>query len=201
MSATNTNVSIEIHENESIELNVTEINPIIKTEDVTVNFETSETNIIERKGTFGFAVYTDTEHTINSPQEIPSNTPTLMLNNAGKVLNRLEDKYSNHSLWEDNGINSYSNGDSYDLRLSFSIECDVINTDLRIYIDIGGNVGEIQSYRTTLVNSVTNPTIETQEFMVYALDTFLVNGGKIYIEADSDVRIWNTSIFIRVEHN
>lgn len=148
-------------------------------------------------GQFGWVRIDDTENSQSSPQSISPDARTIIeIDGLSVGPDFRKGVFQNHDFIVGNALKSLAIGDTYLVRLSFMIVSSVINNEISVELDIGGNVGRIQGSRPTLPKSA--GIVEPVEivFDVYALDTFQANGGLFFIKSNTAASIWGVSVKI-----
>lgn len=149
-------------------------------------------SLIDSANGTGWAAYNDTQYTEASPLAVAADTPTILPNNKGGVLEiQIPKDLADIGGWvDDSGKIQGLNGDAVLITLDFqAIPQESGTTLLDVWFDIGGAVGEL--YRRTVSfprgqfasKSVTSTTL------VYTLDTWEANGATVYVEASKAVDI------------
>ena len=161
------------------------------------NVESLDEQIKESSGWWNIADNID--NSLN-PQFITSNTRTKITISPDSVI----DGYGANglpasSIWDgvNNKITPIQLGDSYIFRISFTANPTLNNRNLIIDLDLGGSQGIIFERSTRLARGANVDTKVSMTNSIFALSTFVSNGGEIYITCDGDVEIFNKSIFIQ----
>ena len=137
----------------------------------------------------GWIQFSDTQYTQASPLTILANTRTVLPNNKGSVLNTNGPPGAEN--WLDlNAFKPDSPGDFYVFRLSFVADPTLNNRNLVLDLDIGGSQGIIWSQTIRLARGAGVDTRVSVTIPVYALNTFVVNGGLFNINCDGDVNVY-----------
>jgi len=137
----------------------------------------------------GRADYADSTYTSGSPFSLSANTDTLLPN----------DGVNGPKTYEPPGFTLYSSGkirgkegDALTITVEFKSEpTNQTATNLEIWFDIGGSVGELYRRITTfpkgagVVRNIVNTTL------VYTLDTWEANGAEVYVRSNGPVDIYN----------
>lgn len=88
-----------------------------------------------------------------------------------------------------NAVITGRNGDNLDLMLYFKVLPTSTNSELDIWVNIGGSIGEL--YRQTfLFRSTTGKGVMYTLPSAYTLGTWETNGGQIYVRASSNMSIY-----------
>ena len=106
-------------------------------------------------------------------------------------------------LWSSNKMNAISIGDSYDLRLDFTVASKTCTpTYLDMAFDIGGGVSPtIPIVQRTISLNKTPPYSISIGFPLFSLSTFVSNGGQIFMKTDTgSLDISARAIFIKRDY-
>jgi len=143
---------------------------------------------------------TDTTFIPTNPQTIPANTRTKLIINSDNVI----ETYSPNGLpvsdiYDDitNKITPLLNGDSYIFRLSLTANPTLNNRNFTIDLDIGGTQGIVFQRSTRLARGAGNDTQISVTNSIFTLNTFVANGGELYITCDGEVDLTDISLFIQ----
>jgi len=159
--------------------------------------ESLDEQIKESRGWWNIADNTD--NSLN-PQLITSNTRTKITISPDSVIDGYgANGLPSSSIWDgvSNKITPIQLGDSYIFRISFTANPTLNNRNLTIDLDLGGSQGIIFERSTRLARGANVDTKVSMTNSIFALSTFVSNGGEIYITCDGDVEIFNKSIFIQ----
>lgn len=144
-----------------------------------------------------WAQYSDTQYTQASPFVLSAGVEVTLPNNAGSVI----DTYMPSGLQFYNGstqrITPGGIGETYSLRISFTCDSATNNNNVVIRLNIGGAQGVILK-RIIGLRLGTNVTYDISTTnAIYALGTFVANGGEVTIEAqDNNTEIYDVSYYI-----
>lgn len=144
------------------------------------------------KDFLGWVQFSDTEYTQASPLSVLSDSRTLLPNNAGNVLN-IVNPFGGNDWISNNKFNPDNFGDSYDWRVGFTIDPTLNNRNLTLELDIGGSQGVIWSKTIRLARGAGVDTRVTEQIDVYTLQTFIDNGGELYVTVDGESNIYDIS--------
>lgn len=167
--------------------------PIGTIDDINTYISSLNTSESEPLGAIQF---TDTQYTDLSRLSITADTLTALPNNKGGVL--ILQQVEGIENWIDNtGLITppNGNGDGYDLRVTFVADPSVNNRNLTISIDIGF-ADPIASETKRLARGSNVDTDVLFTLPIYTLGTFLANGGRINIECDGAVEVYDIVFFI-----
>lgn len=146
----------------------------------------------------GWVSITDTTKTSGTPLSLIANTRTLLSLNADSVIEphaptgtTASDFYNNTSK----KLFGATEGDSYDLRITFTADPATTNTNLFWELDIGGSQGVIfEDSKPLLKGSAAERYVQIIPY--FTLGTFQANGGDLYLEATSDTDIYDISALL-----
>jgi len=140
--------------------------------------------------TYGWNRLNDDEYSAESPQVIAASTRTLLQNDGegGAPSSRLSGGFQAHDFLDADRLRSMLVGDAYLVRLSFMAEASVMNTSLKVELDIGGAVGTIQGERPTLPLDAGDPDLVTCNFQS--------NGAGVYLTASSQLSVWGAEFLV-----
>jgi hypothetical protein len=186
MSKIDTNAISEIDTNNGIDHVIVNYNGKI----YKVPFDDIITDVADKViPTTGFAAYTDTQYNVGSPFVLTANTDTLLPNNAGIIFD--DQKPPDITTFWDATSQEITGRDGDNLDLMFYWKCtpNSINSELDIWIDIGGAIGEL--YRQTILfRGTTEKGVMYTLPSAYTRATWETNGGKIYVRSTSDMTMY-----------
>lgn len=150
----------------------------------------------EVEGAFGWAQYSDGQYTSTSPLEVGVGVTVLLTNNAlSTIKSQLPTGVTDFYDSVTNTITPDTLGDGYIVRINMKTHSTSNTGYGELYIDIGDGVTPIKIIELPVTfprgTGLVNVRPYTSSSFVFALDTFITNGGKIYYES---VR-GNTSIY------
>lgn len=147
---------------------------------------------------FGFVHITDSQYSKESPQQIEAGVRTpIELDGEGTNLEGfINSPFQADEMWQDDSLQAREVGDVLMVRLMFNGFSLIQSNEFTLEMDIGGAVGVIQSDQRHFPNSAGEERFFSINFLVFQLDTFKANGGKIYITPDADAAIWNARVLI-----
>lgn len=145
----------------------------------------------------GWADYSDSLRTTGSPQAIPANADTPVLNDGVNGVKTQEPAGIN---FYDAGVITGRNGDGLMITTEFKIRRASGNGDysLEYWWDIGGAVGEL--YRRTFNLPGTGERNITFTTGVYTLDTWEANGATSYIRTSVETELHSVRYVIHRTH-
>ena len=153
--------------------------------------------------TNGWAIYYDSQYTIDDQLSIAAETRTMVTIDAlGSLTNKTQIPNGVSDFWDAsiNKVTPVNVGDSYDLRLDFVADPQSNTESVLVELDIGdGNPSVV-----IVALNATFPEQQPQEvsvsFPFFSLETFINNGGSIYITPSSNFTFYNFSIFIKRDY-
>lgn len=99
-------------------------------------------------------------------------------------------------LWTGNKITPYSIGDSYLVRLDFKASIDNVTGFFDLKVDIDGLIGSVYESVNIFPKGRNVEHVFSYTFSIYTLDTFVSNGGNIFINPSHEMLIWDKAILI-----
>lgn len=99
-------------------------------------------------------------------------------------------------LWTGNKITPYAIGDNYIVRLDFSASINTLQGYFDIKVDIDGLIGNVFNAVQTFPKGSNEDHKFSYTFLIYTLETFITNGGEIFINPSNTMLIWDKSILI-----
>ncbi len=159
------------------------------------------TNWVALPTNSGWAQFNNTAITSASPLAVAANTPTnLPLGDSGGV-NRLSGDFASHDFVDGAGkFIPRASGDAYTLRLGFTLTPSVINSSITVELDIGGSQGVIYRDNRNIMIPVGQPGQLDFAVPIYALDTFLANGGQFRVETNMSCTIHDIYVVVIPNH-
>lgn len=145
----------------------------------------------------GWVQYSDTQYTQASPLTISGNVRTRLTNDAGLIID-LVNMFGADTIWNPttNKFVPDNSGDKYTKRVSFTADPALNNRNLTLELDIGGNQGVIWSRTIRLSRGAGIDTKVTENLDFYTLNTFVANGGDLFIECDGDIDLYDIIFLI-----
>lgn len=146
---------------------------------------------------FGWANYADSQYTALAPRSILSGARTQLTNNTGGASTNTTYLNENQELWDNDAIRPIAIGDAFDVRVTFSLTAETNDKDVTLEMDIGSGT-PIIIYSETRRMLKSGGAVNSFAFSIptYSLDTFLANGGKLYITPTSNIQLYGLNIFI-----
>lgn len=147
---------------------------------------------------FGWSIYSDS---VASNQVISSTPSVLTIDGLGSNTNTTY-KPNGYvgEMWASNAIQAESVGDAFDLRIDLTITAKTASpTRIDLILDIGDGAGITIPIVERVIATVKTPPYNIDiGFPIFTLDTFVANGGRIFLSTDTGtVTISNRSIFIK----
>jgi len=167
------------------------------------SFDKVNDNSLELYQVSGWGQYVDDLTT--ATQTINTTYSKLSINGAGGTSSSdylpLEIRGSSE-LWDtvNNKILPINVGDSYDLRLDFTVTGKTGSpTLIDVVLDIGGGASPTIDVVSRVVNTSKSPPFNVSiGFPIFSLNTFVTNGGQIFLRTDTGtVTVSKRSIFIK----
>lgn len=149
----------------------------------------------------GWVWYVDSANTSSNKQSISSgvNTQITIDKLGGDTFTEYRDGLP-ADIWNNNTFNPQAVGESYLLRLQFMITQTQGGNDhyADVSLDIGG--GESNVIWTSTYSMIKGQDVSafvSFTIPVFVRESFYYNGGKFYIEASSNIDIWDRRIMIQ----
>lgn len=200
------NYSIEIV-NTSSEVDVIARGPVIL-EPATFNVAAlngiSYPDFAPAQTTSGWAIYDDSQYTIDNQLSIVGGARTLVTIDAlGSETNKTQLPIGVSDFWNatTNKIMPINVGDSYDLRLDFVADPQSNTESVRVELDIGDGNPSIVIVALTAGFPESAPQDVAVSFPFFSLETFVANGGSIYITPSSNFTFYDFSVFIKRDYS
>ena len=147
-------------------------------------------------GLLNWAQYGDTTYTA-------SNRLTLI---AGATIVLPNDALNNITSYMPSGVTFYdpatlkitpqSVGETYELRINYKGESGSVSNYLTVQLDIGGTQGVVLERIQTFPKGTGTEHAFSSSNVLFALDTFVANGGTLSITADGTAEIWDITYVI-----
>lgn len=131
----------------------------------------------------GYGVYNGTNYTSGAPLVITEGSKVKLLNNAASaILGQLPD---GQRLWDSstNKITPINSGDSYVMRVDFTAANTSNTGAIELTLNIGGTQGDILAIPSSFIRGVNVFRRFTTSSLIFTLDTFIQNGGELYLES------------------
>ncbi|MAI17152.1 MAG: hypothetical protein CBC71_06330 [Rhodobacteraceae bacterium TMED111] len=150
--------------------------------------KTDISNIITRYGEYGWAYYQDDQYTEGSPLSVDNARVQVTINgNGGSTETRFLPDFGD--LWDtaNNKINMETVGDAFLIRFDYKGKAATNNAYFDVQLDIGDGSPIVISQETKRFLKGTNKEqIFSDTISGFALETFISNGCKIYIDSTDD---------------
>jgi len=149
----------------------------------------------------GWGNYENSSYTSASPLALTASTRTkLTIDALGAGTNETYLPEAG-SLWDNvnNKITPYTEGDMYDIRLRFKALPGVSDGYITGEVDIGGSEGVILEQTQRFLKGAVE---QSMLFVatIFTLNTFIANGGSIYLESSINVDIYDIGLLINRTH-
>ena len=147
-------------------------------------------------GLLNWAQYGDTQYTTGARLTLSAGVKVPLPNNA---LNNITSYMPSGVAFYDSGtqkITPQSIGETYELRVNFMAESASINNFVDITLDIGGTQGIILDRTFTFPRGSGVEHSFSSTNVLFSLDTFVANGGALYIEPDANCDVWDIQYLI-----
>jgi len=148
--------------------------------------------------------YADFHHNGSTSQTITTTPSILTIDGANSnTFTSQTPVDATEPLWDNDRINMISLYDSGLIRLNLEISATTGSATLITYVlDIGGqSTITIPVAQDTIQLDKTTPFIKTKNIPIYAKETFLANGGQIFLYTDANTAtILGRSIFIKIDY-
>lgn len=138
----------------------------------------------------GWEYYKDSQYTSVSPLTINNSNTLVTIDGAGATTDTSQSPADAvNPLWDttNNKITPINTGDAYAIRLGFTGKSNK-DTYFTVKLDIGTSGSPIIISGETKISPKTNlvPTTYSFDIPVFCLNTFITNGGKMYIDNTDD---------------
>lgn len=134
----------------------------------------------------GWGFYGDTEYTEESPLVIDGAVGQIEINGLRDTTERRFLPVTG-DLWENNKITMPVVGRGFIFRLDFKVKADSNNSHFDLLVDIGGETPVVISRKVLqIVKGINTEQVFSEVVSGFALDAFIENGGKIYIDSTDD---------------
>jgi hypothetical protein len=149
----------------------------------------------------GWALYQDDTHTSGSPQALTANTAAILENDGATSITTYLPNGSS-GLWDgaNDKLTADASGDSYEVRVFFTIEPAQTNGVLTMKFDIGSDplgassIVIAQESVALLKGTAAQPYVVS--LPIYSLGTFIANGMKIIVECDKNANVYGKSVLV-----
>ena len=159
----------------------------------------------DRQIDLGWENMASNDYTSGSPLVTLAGDTSTINFNGGTSINRDYlpvgvDSFLNRTT---NTFNPVNVGDNYEIRVSFTGESSVSNGgNAYILLDIGGANPIVEQEQIFFTKGANTPQSFSVHFSVFALDTFITNGGTFKIESiTGDTDIYDVKIYIKKDFN
>ncbi|ARB11264.1 hypothetical protein HOR87_gp49 [Marinomonas phage CB5A] len=146
----------------------------------------------------GWAVYQDDQYTEGSPFVITSGTTSTIPDNSNVVIDTYEP--SDGALYTSGRITPNTLGSSLTVRLTMSVASSVNNGAFSVSVDIsaaGDGSIEVARHPFRMLRGANDFSKYTIDFNLYALGTFIANGGTLHLTAeDGNISIADIGLYI-----
>jgi hypothetical protein len=156
----------------------------------------------EYKKRHGWAFYQDSEYTSDNKLSINNSIEQITINGLGS--NTVKDylPIGVDDFWKDNAFAPTSIGDSWQFRLDFECSSNSSSNQFDVTLDIGdGSPSIVIIDETKLFRKSGDSQYYSIDLNLYTLDTFVENGGRLYIETGDDLHFWNFGLFIKRDYS
>lgn len=150
-------------------------------------------------GTYGF--WADNAHTSGSPQSITGGARTQFTVNAlGATTDVRYLADADSGVFASSVIVPNAVGDAFLLRMGLTVVPSSVSQGeyVEVQLDIG-DVSEINivTDRIELTKGIGVTHVKTLSFPIFCLDTFVANGGRIYLTPSIDITVYDKTIFLQ----
>lgn len=148
----------------------------------------------------GWAVYNDTQYTSGSPLVVTSGTTVAIPNNAGTKIETFLP--SDGALYDETAgrVNMNTLGSHGVVRVTFTASASLNNGGFSVSLDIsaaGDGSITVATDPVRMLRGSNVPSQYTVALDVYALDTFIANGGRLRITAEAgDITLYGIGFYI-----
>lgn len=144
------------------------------------------------RGFLGWVQLSDSQYDTVTRFPITSGVRTKLPNNANGVLD-VTSMFGATTIYDPatEKLTPDNFGDTYDWRVSFFADPTLNNRNFTLELDIGGSQGVIWSKTIRLARGAGVDTKITETLDIYTLNTFIANGGELYVTCDGDVSLYD----------
>ena len=142
----------------------------------------------------------DSTFTDKKPLKIKSGKRTKIKIHADSVI----DDYSPLGMpaskifnSETGKITPLNTGSSYVFTLAMKVNSKLNNRNLLVELDVGGSEGTIFAQTVRLARGTNTDTMVNVSSTIYALGSFFMNGGELYITCDGNISLFDMTLFIQ----
>ena len=147
----------------------------------------------------GFGVYSGDDYTVESPLVIPAGTTVNLLNNAATTIE--EYLPIDGQMYSDGRVQGNTLGSTMECRVTFFAQSSLANGGFTVSLDIsaaGDGSITVASIPIRMLKGAGVYAQYSETFNLYALDTFIANGGQVRVYADNgDITVHSVSYFIK----
>lgn len=149
----------------------------------------------------GVAAWADSTYTSGSKRAISTGVRTKVTIDGLGAQTDSDQLPSGSEWWStlNNKIVPDADGDAYDVRLIFKATPAASSDYFDVELDIGGSIGVILE-ETKIYAKGTSDHSFVVSWAIRTKDTFLANGGEIYITPNSNQSFWDFNIQITKTH-
>lgn len=145
----------------------------------------------------GWINYRDTVHTVSNKQALTAGIDnTITIVDADPIDSYKPVVIGSNELWQGNKITPHAIGDFYNVRFYFKASISNPNGYFEIKIDIDGAVGNVFNSVELFPKGGNITHAFSRSIALYSLDTFVANGGNIFINPSHSMDIWDKGIVI-----
>lgn len=175
-------------------------------EAVSVISDGSDWQVLFPSRNTGWAFYDDNLYTSGSTLAVNAAKVELTCNGSGSQTNTSYLPQGVQDFWDttNNKIIPQKVGDAYDIRLDFVADPAANGDWMEVVLDIGTVGTPIEVVRRSVSFTKSTPQSISIGFPIFALSTFLANGGKFYLdtsESGDNINIYDISIYIKRDHS
>ena len=178
--------------------NLNEIKSIIN-----ANATDAEARIFDLKT--GWAYYVDSQYTSGSPLAPSASTRTRLTNDGLGATTEIGQLPTGVSAFWDvatDKLIGVANGDSYDIRIDFTIDVPTQTESILVELDIGDGAPDIPIVSKTVPFAESGIKKVSIGFPYFSLATFVTNGGKLFITTSAaSFEIYDISFFIKRDYS
>ena len=144
----------------------------------------------ELYGMTGWAQYSDTQYTSVNTFSVSPDTPTVVPNNAGTIIDF--QKPTDVISFYENGRITGRNGDSLDIMIYFKAVPSALEQSIDVWIDIGGTINKLYEITNAFPKGAgTERGVLYALPSAYTLGTWEANGGIVYIQSNDVLEIYD----------
>lgn len=145
----------------------------------------------------GHASYTDTAYSVGSPLTLLAGVDTVLPNNSGVIYD--DEKPDDITTFYNGTKITGRDGDGLAIMIYFKATPSTSNSELDIWIDIGGGIGEL--YRQTIYfRGATKKGVLYALPAAYTRATWESNGGTVYVKSSVNMTVYGMNFNILRTH-